>query len=321
MNEEKRYYIYKHTTPNGKVYIGQTCKKPEQRWANGYGYKHQMFYNAIQKYGWDNISHEILFEGLTKEEADQKEIELITFYDSTNPDNGYNIAFGGAATLGVKCSEERKRKISEAHKGKKRSEESKKKQSKTMMGHDCSEETKKKIGEANSKRVWSEESKRKLSEHFKGRPISEEHKEKIRNYFKLHAPNKRAVICVETQIVYESLSDAGRKTGINRRSIGSVCSGDRPTAGGYHWCFLNNYDKNTYILQKPKTTNIPKSVICVETGAIYKSVSETSRDIGVSSASISKVCNGKQKTAGGYHWMYYEDYLKENLEDNYGEAI
>ena len=106
MNQEKEYCIYKHTAPNGKVYIGQTCKKPTERWANGFGYKHQMFYKAIQKYGWGKITHEILFEGLSKEEADKKEIELIAYYDSTNPEKGYNLAFGGVSTTGVKCSEE-----------------------------------------------------------------------------------------------------------------------------------------------------------------------------------------------------------------------
>lgn len=241
MNEEAKYCIYKHTTPNGKVYIGQTCREPNIRWANGYGYRHQMFYNAIQKYGWDKIIHEILFEGLSKEEADQKEIELIAYYDSTNPEKGYNIAFGGVSTLGVKCLEETKRKISEAHKGMRRSEESIRKQSETLKGHVHSEETKKKIGKANSKRVWSNESKEKLRQANIGKKLSEEHKKKIGDYLRLHSPNKKQVICMETGKVYDSASDAGRETGINRKGISMVCTGDRQTAGGYHWMFYNEY--------------------------------------------------------------------------------
>ena len=77
---DKKFMVYKHTFPNGKVYIGITSKKkPNQRWESGTGYsKNQIvMYNAIQKYGWDNIKHEILFENLSKDDACKKEIELI----------------------------------------------------------------------------------------------------------------------------------------------------------------------------------------------------------------------------------------------------
>lgn len=61
------YIVYRHTSPNGKVYIGITSRKPEQRWKNVNGYKDSpKFYNAIKKYGWDNFKHEILFDGLNE---------------------------------------------------------------------------------------------------------------------------------------------------------------------------------------------------------------------------------------------------------------
>ena len=72
------YCVYKHTCPNGKVYIGITNQNPYRRWKNGYGCKGQSaFYQAIQKYGWNNIKHEIIFENLSLEEAAKKEKELI----------------------------------------------------------------------------------------------------------------------------------------------------------------------------------------------------------------------------------------------------
>ncbi len=68
------YCVYKHTSPNGKVYIGITRQNPIKRWMNGKGYAHNThFYNAILKYGWSNFRHEILFTGLTREDACQKE--------------------------------------------------------------------------------------------------------------------------------------------------------------------------------------------------------------------------------------------------------
>ena len=106
------YKVYKHTSPQGKVYIGITCKSVADRWGGGTGYKsNKHFFSAIQKYGWDNFKHEVLFENLTKKEACEKEIALIAEYDSTNPDRGYNQSSGGqSGAAGVKKSEETKQK-------------------------------------------------------------------------------------------------------------------------------------------------------------------------------------------------------------------
>ena len=84
MEENKNYCVYKHTNKiNGKVYIGLTGRKPEYRWDNGKGYYkngQSKMYNAIQKYGWENVKHEIVFENLTKKDACLKEQELISKY-------------------------------------------------------------------------------------------------------------------------------------------------------------------------------------------------------------------------------------------------
>lgn len=93
---EKKYCIYKHVAPNGKVYIGQTYNT-KQRWSrNGNNYKNSpYFYEAIQKYGWENFRHEIILDNLTKKEADEKEKEYIILYDSQNREKGYNCNEGG----------------------------------------------------------------------------------------------------------------------------------------------------------------------------------------------------------------------------------
>ena len=87
---EKKYIVYKHIFPNNKVYIGMTSKKPIYRWNNGKAYmNNKNIINAIKKYGWKNVKHEILYENLTKEVAEGKEIELITEYKSNNIKYGY----------------------------------------------------------------------------------------------------------------------------------------------------------------------------------------------------------------------------------------
>ena len=75
--DEKSWSVYLHTVPKeisgydwDKYYVGITKRKPEYRWGkNGNGYKRQVFWNAIQKYGWDNIRHEVLFADLTLKDA------------------------------------------------------------------------------------------------------------------------------------------------------------------------------------------------------------------------------------------------------------
>lgn len=91
-NEDNNYTVYIHTFPNGKRYVGLTKQEVDARWQNGKGYKGQPVFKAICNLGWDNIQHEVI-NGLTREEAQKKEKELIELYDTVN--NGYNVAPGG----------------------------------------------------------------------------------------------------------------------------------------------------------------------------------------------------------------------------------
>lgn len=85
------YCVYKHTVPNGKVYIGITSLNPLKRWSNGHGYKdNKRFWGDIILYGWLNIKHEILFDGLTEYEARDTEAKLIYEYQSYKKECGYN---------------------------------------------------------------------------------------------------------------------------------------------------------------------------------------------------------------------------------------
>lgn len=106
-----KYCVYKHTCPNGKVYIGITSRNPKIRWGCGSNYKTQTFGRAIKKYGWDNIKHEILYEGLSEQEASEIEKALIKEYDATNPECGYNVNAGG--TYGNQISEAGRQRLAD----------------------------------------------------------------------------------------------------------------------------------------------------------------------------------------------------------------
>ena len=47
-----------------------------------------------------------------------------------------------------------------------------------------------------------------------------------------------------------------------------------------------------------------KPIVCVETNVTYASVYDAERELNISFGNIWSVCNGKRKTAGGYHWKY-----------------
>ncbi|PPD55277.1 MAG: hypothetical protein CTY12_01330 [Methylotenera sp.] len=89
------YMIYKHTSPSGKSYIGQTMNYDERC------YYHQRlagkciaFESAIRKYGWNNFTHSILYEDLSQEEANTLEERSIKEHKTLFP-NGYNLHPGG----------------------------------------------------------------------------------------------------------------------------------------------------------------------------------------------------------------------------------
>ena len=262
------YTVYIHIFPNRKVYIGITKQKPENRWRNGKKYNSEYMRNAISKYGWENVEHKILYNNLTKEEAELKEIELIKQYRSNEKDFGYNILEGGNVSNGMtnemieKMSIERKGKhysprteFKKGHKpwttGKKMSVEFRQKLSESHKNKIISDETRKKLSENNA-RYWkgkkrSEETIRKMSESMKGKKgywngkhHTEETKNKISQSKKgTISLTRKKVICIETDIIYDSLTEASIKTKANLSKISNCCNGKLKTAGGYHWQFLN----------------------------------------------------------------------------------
>lgn len=229
------YKVYKHTLPkdvsgkdNDMVYIGITCKEnPCDRWGcNGVHYKdNEHFFRAILKYGWENFLHEVLIDGLTKEDAEKLEIKLIAEYHSANNHFGYNKALGGNSV--GKHTEETKKIISE--KARKRFENPK---NNPMYGKHHSESTRRKISEKAIGRNVSEETKKKLSianigenNCMYGQTHTKEAREKISKAL------GHPVRCIETGIVYPSEIEAKRQTGVDNAMIHRYIKGKAGYAG------------------------------------------------------------------------------------------
>lgn len=221
------YTVYQHKNKlNGKVYIGITSQAPKQRWGiNGCNYKSSPhFYSAIQKYGWDNFEHNILFDGLTKEEACLKEQDLIKYFCSMNRKYGYNSTSGGEIFV---MNEETKQKLSLAMNG-----------NTNGLGHPCSKEKKNKISKAQKGRELTPEHKRKLSNAAKNRhtPCSEEKRQTLSERY----PNKKKVYCEELDTIYDSVQECGRMLNIPATNISKLCNGRGKTLKGYHLRYYND---------------------------------------------------------------------------------
>lgn len=277
--EERIYVVYKHTNQvNNKCYIGMTRQNPpKKRWKNGTAYKsNKHFTNAIKFYGWDKFSSEILFEKLTKEEAEQKEIELIAYYKSQQSEFGYNIANGGNCKGTV--SEETKKKLSDAHKGKK-----------------LSPEHIEKIRE-NSKRQFTDELRNKLIE-LKSIEISQYYSNGafIRNW--------------------KSAAEAEKETGIC--GISSCCTGNRKKAGGFIWRHSDELLTAEHIAWCNDDRNYGRMVpVCQynmngDLLKVYDGQIEATLQTGIDSASINNCCHKISRMAGNYIWRYVDEPLTE----------
>lgn len=108
----KNYTVYRNISPCGKVYVGITRLSLRDRWGNG-GCRYRrckLFYRAIQKYGWDNIVHDIILSGVSKSEAIYTERYLIKWYKLHGI--SYNITDGGESTKGIHMPQGAKERIS-----------------------------------------------------------------------------------------------------------------------------------------------------------------------------------------------------------------
>ena len=230
------YCVYKHTCPNNKIYIGITSCTPEVRWQGGYGYKDNgRFFKDILHYGWSNIKHEILAEGLTKEQALNMESAQIILHNSMLPQYGYNqtctemsahnravnqystdgtlICTHGSVKLAAQSVNTTPTTISRA-----------------CYENGVSRGYLWKFAEDTTELIIPESLCRRIHKPHRGRTKLQG--KKVAQYTK-----DGTLICI-----YESAKEAHEKTGVNQGDICSCCKGQKGTngklkhtAGGYLW--------------------------------------------------------------------------------------
>ena len=117
----------------------------------------------------------------------------------------------------------------------------------------------------------------------------------------------RTVVCVETGKRYESIKAAsaeyGDRLGTARSGIGLCCKNPYRTFDGKHWCYPDDLESR---IDNAEEYTVPRktAVRCLETGKMYESIADASRDTGINYNSIASVARGNRHKAGGYTWEY-----------------
>lgn len=286
----RTFYIYCHTAPNGKRYVGQTRLKPEKRWNNGHGYDTQQhFKRAIDKYGWDNINHVVLCSVSSKEFADFLERWFIAKWNTTNPDNGYNHAKGGSGPNGVLWDDDRKQAFSEHMSG----------ENNPMYG-----------------RRHSPETIALMSKNRRGKYISPEMKEFWTSVL-LKANKARQIpirqLDLEGNLVatYAGITEAENITGFSHASIYKVCRGGNDTAYGYKWEYVDDGLRREAELRRDTRPTGGTAVIQYSLDgtelACFKSLSVAERETGINRDGISDCCHRGYESYGGYVWRFADE--------------
>jgi len=273
------YCVYKHTCPNGKAYIGITGRDPESRWASGHGYDSQVFGRAVKKYGWKNIKHEILLSGLSQEEAESAEIELIEKYGTFNPGNGYNMDKGGKGSSGRVATDEMRSQMRD----------------RTL-------------------KMWENpEIKEKLVEHLReiskknvGKKRSQEHTQKLleKLSIKIDQYDKQGNF-IKT---FNSAMDAARSIGKSTNAtIISCCKGKKKSYFGFIWKY-HGEELSHEEIERINTKELHKKEVIMcdsEWNELerFESLHEADRKLGISFKAIQSACK-TGRHCRGYRWKY-----------------
>lgn len=210
--------IYKITnTLNGKVYIGQTTESLQKRWSrhtSRYHKKNMYISRAINKYGKENFTIEIIHVCNSIDELNEREIFYINEYNSLSP-NGYNLVVGGNNS---KMSEDVKLKISNSHK------------KMWSNGRQISDETRKKLSESHKGWIPSEETRDKWRKAFSGKKPSE----KTRIGAILHNQKTFTLKSPDGDIItFTNMKKFCEENGLSNSKLCLVASGKRSSHKGW----------------------------------------------------------------------------------------
>ena len=316
MSNMNSYIVYKHTNKmNGKVYIGITCQKLNNRWRKGKGYGRNTYIrNAIDKHGWDNFKHEILLENLTETEARKKETELISLYKSNEEAFGYNLTEGGEHNIPNQVIKD---KISKTNKAKMTEE---RRQMFREIGLNQHYE-----GKNNPfyGKHHDETTRKHMSENHWSKSQPERFKNTFCNKKGENNPSARKVVRLLDGKIYNMVSDCANDNNIKLDTVTYHCKNRRRHI---EYMYLTDYEalsEETKLLlakciksykENPAINNpLNKKIVCLNDNIVYLSVNDCANQLHKNIGTIISHCKGRVKNR---QFMYLPDYIAKYGDTN-----
>ena len=237
---------------NGKQYIGQRKYDKQGKWKEYLG-SGIILSRAIEKYGLENFSKEIIEECKTKKILNDREIYWINYYNAVESDNFYNIASGGDGgnTIAGYTDDQRNllsTKLSDMRKGiinigKNNGNSRRVICINTMKVFDTINEASiyYNVDKDAIQQCCSDANKRKTAGEINSERMIWEYYDENKNYeftpFKREYKYKQ-ILCLDNNIIYNSVHEASKNTGCSIVGIRHCCTGYLKTTKGMHFCYV-----------------------------------------------------------------------------------
>lgn len=282
-------YLYRHIRldKNEPFYIGIGSD-------DGYGRSKEI--SNRNRY-WRNIVKntpydvEIMLDNLTWEEACEKEKEFIKLYGRKDLNIGTlcNLTEGGEGVLGMKHSEQTRKKISEDNK----------------------RPEKMRVCMNNLKKMQTPEARAKAIANRDYEQISKKRTANT-DYKKIKEASEKAIVqySLEGIIIrqWKSITEACNNIpNLHGSNVSRCCKLQRKEAGGYIWRYRTDELDINIDPVKPKNKEVIQYDMCMCKITEYKSVGDASRFTRIFKSNITACCNNKQLHAGGYIWRFKKD--------------
>ena len=231
--------IYKATNLiNNKSYIGQTTTSLKQRKKeHETSSKLTYFHLAIKKYGKENFTWEILENNLTFDILNEREKYWIKFYKSNDKTFGYNLTEGGDNQDALNKWRQENPELALI-----KAKEGWLKMKQILVNNPEKEKIRKEKAKQGIQKYHKEHKKeiqeRSYNIFLKNKDIA------LQNLQKANKERSKSVLCLETGIIYNSISEAGKLTNTSPSNISLCCHGKRKSAGKdkngkkLHWQFI-----------------------------------------------------------------------------------